>query len=63
MTPEAYAIAEAHASADKALLARLVAAGKVVKANDHDHAERLFRNAARPKVNLAIRPKKRKGKR
>lgn len=63
MTPEAIAIATERAASDAALLARLLAEGKVVRANDHGHAAILFRNATRPKVNLAIRPKRKKGKR
>lgn len=70
MTPAAMAIAERHAAADRDLLARLVREGAVRRQRDQfasrGSAKAFVRDIearVSPPVNLALRPKNKRGKR
>ena len=60
--PTAMEIALQHASEDRALLERLVAEGRVMALGTKAE-RRWFTGEDKPKINLAIRPKKGKRKR
>lgn len=71
ITPEARAIAERRAAEDRETLARLVREGRVVRQSpgryedaDNRRSARLFQEEieqlVKPKVNLALRPRRRR---
>lgn len=66
ISPEATAIAQAHAARDRDTLARLVAEGKAVRVRVDAPVARAFvrdiEARARPAVNLAIRARKKGGR-
>ncbi len=58
LSPEVLAIAERQAAGDRALLARLVAEGKVLRKGPETALTRAMRPQPHDGINLGIRPKK-----